>query len=292
MGAPLKGVDVKLGKNPGGSPAARTITDNNGNYTFNNVPLSSYKIYVDIPNYGMDSAKTVNLSSGTPTSVSNDYYVDSSKIHLVTTTNLNTAICQGDSIMLGGAYQMTAGVYTDTLNINGHDSILVTTLGVNPLPTLTVATSADTICLGGAGAILTATGNSSSYQWSSNAGSLTTATVSVNPTTTDTYTVTGTLGSCPFSKTIKVVVKSCIGIQSVNQNGFAVYPNPATDKLYIQSPKIGSLRLINITGQIVLEQIIISGQNEINIGSLPAGAYEVSINSNGQITNSKLMISK
>jgi hypothetical protein len=42
-GAPLKGVDVKLGKNPGGSPAART-TDANGKVTFGVLPKGSYTI--------------------------------------------------------------------------------------------------------------------------------------------------------------------------------------------------------------------------------------------------------
>lgn len=40
-GAPLKGVDVKLGKNSGGSPAART-TDGNGAADFGVLPKGSY----------------------------------------------------------------------------------------------------------------------------------------------------------------------------------------------------------------------------------------------------------
>lgn len=45
-GAPLKGVDVKLGKNPGGKPAART-TDAEGNVDFGVLPAGSYYIVID-----------------------------------------------------------------------------------------------------------------------------------------------------------------------------------------------------------------------------------------------------
>jgi len=88
------------------------------------------------------------------------------------------------------------------------------------------------------------------------------------------------------------VVKSCIGIQNFNQHGLALYPNPATDKLFVQSQKNGYLKLINITGQVVLEQSISFGINEITISSLPAGAYALSINCNGQITNTKIMVNR
>ncbi|HKT54561.1 MAG TPA: hypothetical protein VJP88_08910 [Caulobacteraceae bacterium] len=44
-GAPLKGVDVKLGKNPGGSAAAR-LTDASGNADFGIWPKGDYTISV------------------------------------------------------------------------------------------------------------------------------------------------------------------------------------------------------------------------------------------------------
>ena len=45
-GAPLKGVDVKLGKNPGGTPAARTTTDSKGNFDFGVLPQGSSSVII------------------------------------------------------------------------------------------------------------------------------------------------------------------------------------------------------------------------------------------------------
>ncbi|MBV8547636.1 MAG: hypothetical protein JO093_13135 [Acidobacteria bacterium] len=44
-GAPLKGVDVKLGKNPGGKPAART-TNAEGKADFGVLPAGSYYVVI------------------------------------------------------------------------------------------------------------------------------------------------------------------------------------------------------------------------------------------------------
>lgn len=56
------------------------------------------------------------------------------------------SICQGDSVLLGGAYQVTSGVYYDTTSTAlGCDSITETTLTVNPAP---VYINPMTICQG------------------------------------------------------------------------------------------------------------------------------------------------
>jgi hypothetical protein len=47
-GAPLKGVDVKLGKNPGGSPAKRT-TGADGKFDFGVLPAGSYSLTLSVP---------------------------------------------------------------------------------------------------------------------------------------------------------------------------------------------------------------------------------------------------
>lgn len=57
---------------------------------------------------------------------------------------VNSQICNGDSLFVGGEYQKTSGTYHDTLNNNGCDSIVITNLTVGFI-TSTVDT---TICTG------------------------------------------------------------------------------------------------------------------------------------------------
>lgn len=73
---------------------------------------------------------------------------------------LSADICEGDSILLGGSYQTASGIYADTLSsFDGCDSILVTSLTVNPAYSNSVSLS---ICSGDSvfleGSYQTATG--------------------------------------------------------------------------------------------------------------------------------------
>lgn len=61
-GAPLKGVDVKLGRNPGGGAAARTTTDEKGAFTFGNVPAGSYTLTFELPAVSGGAARPASTS--------------------------------------------------------------------------------------------------------------------------------------------------------------------------------------------------------------------------------------
>jgi hypothetical protein len=84
-GGPLKGIDVKLGKNPGGGIQARTMSDTTGFYEFDSIPPGGYKIYVDIPNLPMDSTRELIIAVE-DSSIQNNYYADSSMIYIIDTT--------------------------------------------------------------------------------------------------------------------------------------------------------------------------------------------------------------
>lgn len=78
---------------------------------------------------GCDSVHTITLS-----------------VKSIDSTSVNTTICQGDSILLGGAFQGGAGIYYDTFSgSNGCDSVVITTLSIKPNFTVFVM---DSICPG------------------------------------------------------------------------------------------------------------------------------------------------
>ena len=61
-GAPLKGVDIKLGKNPGGSPAARAASDKDGHFTIPNVAKGSYILTFELKKETVNNTNTARAS--------------------------------------------------------------------------------------------------------------------------------------------------------------------------------------------------------------------------------------
>ena len=85
-GGPLKGIDVKLGRNPGGGIQARTTSGNDGKYEFTNLPNDNYRIYVDIPGLPMDSSYTLTVDATNSTFTDLNYYVDSNSVYPILPT--------------------------------------------------------------------------------------------------------------------------------------------------------------------------------------------------------------
>ncbi len=80
------------------------------------------------------------------------------------------------------------------------DSVEIT---VNASPTIVISSTDDEICVGDGPITITASG-ASSYSWSP--GGQTTASINVSPTSTTTYTVTGSIGGCDGSASIQIEV--------------------------------------------------------------------------------------
>jgi hypothetical protein len=75
---------------------------------------------------------------------------------------------------------------------------------------------------------------------------------------------------------------------------YNVYPNPTEGELTIVVPEneeIVSIRVYNLSGQLVYNSILAAGQNTIDLGAVEAGSYIYSIqNSEAVLRNDRLII--
>ena len=179
-------------------------------------------------------------------------------------------ICQGDSIQIGNNYQSTAGTYSVTYSaINGCDSIIETTLVVNPSELIHVDTTiylGDSIFLQGG------------YQ-------------STQGTYYDTLT---NQYNCDSIIETAVTIDSSVNVLSLYDDvNVRIYPNPLTDYLKIESPKeIQEVWVTNSIGAIVYRKTNLNKtQVSINLQDLPKGAYFVSV-SVGENKSTSLVVKK
>ncbi|WP_162129531.1 BNR-4 repeat-containing protein [Algibacter luteus] len=79
-----------------------------------------------------------------------------------------------------------------------------------------------------------------------------------------------------------------------NQN-VSVYPNPATDRLYItlkENHSQATFKVYNLSGQLMIRGKISNSLNTIKVGDLPVGLYIIQTFNNNTIENFKVMISE
>jgi hypothetical protein len=94
-GDPIPGIDIKLGRNPGGALVAQTTTNATGQFTFDNIDINTpgdyYTIYVDLPGRERDSTYNVIVTATNSTFNQLDFAVDSNSVYpinpVVTSTN-------------------------------------------------------------------------------------------------------------------------------------------------------------------------------------------------------------
>ena len=179
-----------------------------------------------------------------------------------------------------------------------------------PSPTVTAITNTVNLCVDSM-AVLTASG-ANTYTWSSyQYGS----SISITPTITTSYTVTGTdtslnstyqqyggaFNGCTNTATIIQTVTNCgaAGIKSfANSALVTIYPNPSTDILEVTvgNEQLTEIKIYDITGRLVLSQKPTANSakegNSITVDAsgLPAGIYNASVTSSMGVVNKRLVI--
>jgi PKD repeat protein len=165
-----------------------------------------------------------------------------------------------------GTYTATLIIYSPCINDTLKKVITVSTPG----PAVSVA--GNTVICKGDKYTYNASG-ATTYSWST--GSSNTS-VSLSPTITTAFSVTGTAGACKTTKVFTVTVNPCTGISEISdKEAFTIFPNPFKELITIDAKSTAELVINDLSGNLVLKTNLVEGKNEIATDQLKAGIYMV-----------------
>jgi len=202
------------------------------------------------------------------------------------TVSLNENICEGESFVIGNETFTDPGDYTVyVVAENGCDSIVLLSLFVHNVDN-SVTIQQNT---------LTANEPFASYQWF-NCDSGENIPGATNQTyvalTTGNYAVSLTdgFGCSAISECFSIVITGIA--EDVLSNAITIYPNPTDGWIYVlndtQFP-VSKMTLTNLSGQEISE-IILNGNNPVDVSALGKGVYFVKIKIKGLEIMKKLIV--
>ena len=219
---------------------------------FNTKYLKATGIYYDtlLSISGCDSIVTLNLSL-LPTAQS----------------SLNHSICQGDSFYFNNQFRKTAGTFLAKYTAkNGCDSMVSLMLKINPLPSVSIASTNN---------LLSATAGFSAYKWYFNNKALTISNNTLLADSTGTYLVEVTDSNGCKNKVFTNYTKPIASIHLQEVNPIEVFPIPSSGILIIRGLKSPErIRVYDALGVQCVEKIV---DQAIDLSMLINGFYWLEI---------------
>jgi hypothetical protein len=150
----------------------------------------------------------------------------------------------------------------------------ISSLTVMALPVVGASATRSSICIGETTS-LTASG-AQSYVWSHNSSTATV--ISVKPTSTTAYSVTGTdENGCENTAGLTLNVNFCQGLEEWVTGGklLNLYPNPSSGEVQLETASQLLITIYDVSGKIVYSGTVAPGAGSLNLRELPPGQYFV-----------------
>jgi len=294
---------------PGPISGPSSICSAGGSQTYSVPVISNADFYTWSLPSGCTGTSTTNIMSLMPGGIGGTMSITATNTCGITPVNIliiavnstptisvnNATICTGQSFTISpsgaSSYTYSSGsaivspTSTTSYTVVGSSlgclsNVVTSNFYVNPLPVVTSTTSSTLICgppFQG-NAILTA-GGATSYTWNTSA---TTNSISVSPSVTTTYSVTGAdANGCENTAIITQSVSACTGLNEIKieSSGLEIFPNPTNGFLTVIVPYSSNeeIEVYNVIGEIVLKTEIKENKVEIDLLEKASGIYFIKV---------------
>ncbi len=246
---------------------------------------STYIVYGTNVLSGCASSETINLTvqpSPVVSAIASSYSVCAGQTTTLSATGADSYYWStGSASPVTVVSPATSSLYIVAgYNLAGCTASAQVYVQVSPAPMMNAAATKSVICRGES-VQLSAQG-AGSYVWLAPSLYSTSSLVTVTPQSSTMYTVTGSTESgCSVTSQVIVLVESCTDIAKNTRNDFRIFPNPATNQLFIQSDDDhATIVITDVSGRVVATQVATSELTNIPLTNLSAGVYYVRLHSN------------